>query len=69
MMDGNSSAVSYECDYMLDKHIRVQVRIPNEDMKEMDDSRESTLNYIAGLVNTQVLDNPTMWKKIISFFD
>ena len=68
MMDGNSAAVSYECDFMLDKHVRVQVRIPDENMKEMDDSRESTLNYIAGLVNTQVLDNPTEWKRIISFF-
>jgi hypothetical protein len=68
MMDGNSAAISYECDFMLEKHIRVQVTIPDENMKEMDDSRESTLNYIAGLVNTQVLDNPTEWKRIISFF-
>ena len=68
MMDGNSAAVSYECDFMLKKHVRVQVRIPDEDMKEMDDSRESTLDYIAGLVNIQILNNPTEWKRIMSFF-
>lgn len=67
MMDGTSAAVSYECDYMLEKHIRVQVRIPNEDMKEMDDSRKSTLDYIAGLVDSQVF-NETEWKRIMSFF-
>ena len=68
MMAGTSAATSYECDYMLKKHVRVQVRIPNEDMKEMDDSRKSTLDYIAGLVDTQVLDKETEWNRIMSFF-
>ena len=68
MMAGTSAATSYECDYMLKKHVRVQVSIPNEDMKEMDDSRKSTLDYIAGLVNAQVLDNGTEWTRVMAFF-
>lgn len=68
MMAGTSAATSYECDYMLKKHVRVQIRIPNEDLKEMDDSRKTTLDYIAGLVNEQVLDNEQEWKKVIAFF-
>lgn len=68
MMYAVSSSVSYECDQLLKKHVRVQVNIYDEDRKEMDDSRPETAEYIMSHVKKQILDSESSMSRIRSFF-
>lgn len=68
MMAGTSEAAAYECEYIVGKHVRVQVKIHDEDRKDMADSRPSTAEYIQSLVKKQVLENEDVMKSVRTFY-
>jgi patatin-like phospholipase/acyl hydrolase len=57
MLQASAKCVEYECGQLpLDKFLRLQFMIDEEDRSEMDDSREETLRYIINCVNDQILN-------------
>lgn len=68
MMAGTSAAAAYECEYIVGRHVRVQVKIHDEERKDMADSRPSTAEYIQSLVRKQVLENGSVMKSIRTFY-
>ena len=68
MMAGTSAASAYECEYIVGRHVRVQVKIHDEKRKDMADSRPSTADYILSLTKTQVLENESVMKSIRTFY-
>lgn len=68
MMAGTSAAAAYECEFIVGKHVRVQVKIHDEDRKDMADSRPSTADYIKSLVRKQVLENEDVMNSIRYFY-
>jgi patatin-like phospholipase/acyl hydrolase len=68
MMQASSKVVTYECDEILPKHLRLQVIIEEEKKSDMSDSRPETLSYLIEQVNSQILNNRETLTKLKKFF-
>jgi hypothetical protein len=55
MMQGNSKAIDYECNELLDIYIRMQITIDKKEKSDMSDSRPETTKYIIDKVNNDII--------------
>jgi patatin-like phospholipase/acyl hydrolase len=69
MMQASAKTVTYECDEILQKHLRLQVTIDDESKSDMADSRPETLRYLIERVNSQILSNSTTLSNLKNFFN
>jgi patatin-like phospholipase/acyl hydrolase len=69
MMQASAKTVTYECDEILQKHLRLQVTIDDENKSDMADSRPETLKYLIERVNSQILSDRTTLNNLKNFFN
>jgi patatin-like phospholipase/acyl hydrolase len=68
MIQASAKLVEYECEQLpLDKFLRLQFIIDEEDRADMADSRPETIRYIMNEVNSQILNKRL--DDIIQFFE
>jgi patatin-like phospholipase/acyl hydrolase len=68
MMQASAKAVTYECDEILQKHLRLQVKIDDEKRSDMADARPETIKYLVERVNSEIIGNRETLDKIKKFF-
>lgn len=68
MMQASAKVVSYECDEILSKHLRLQVTIDDEKKSDMADARPETTKYLVERVNSELLSNDAEMEKLKNFF-
>lgn len=68
MMQASAKAVSYECDEILQKHLRLQVTIDDEKKSDMSDAKPETTKYLIERVNSEILGNRETLDKLKNFF-
>ncbi len=67
MMQATSNATEYECNELLKKHLRIQLKIDNPKMTDMSDSRPGTAQYIIDKVGSDIINNSEIMKKLDDF--
>jgi patatin-like phospholipase/acyl hydrolase len=68
MMQATSNATEYECNELLKKHLRIQLKIDDSKMTDMSDSRPATAQYIIDKVGSDIINNSEVMKKLDDFF-
>jgi len=68
MMQASAKVVSYECDEILQKHLRLQVSIDDEKKSDMADARPETTKYLVERVNSEIISNDEIMEKLKDFF-
>ena len=67
MMQASAKVVAYECDEILQKHLRLQVTINDESKSDMSDSRPETTKYLIERVNSEIFGNSELMEQLRNF--
>lgn len=68
MMQATSNATVYECNELLKKHLRIQLKIDDPKRSDMSDSRPETTKYIIDKVDSDIINNSEIMTDLKNFF-